>query len=166
MKKLVLCLCLLPSLGFPGDDREIVPGARIGAINLGFTRDQVQSLLGKPKSVTGDGEAFESLSVKYDRQGRVAEISTWDETFSTSKGISVTTPQSEFATTYFVRFKLCKDVPGAPEGKGGAILDSIDNGIAMESSMTQGERASMTTALTVHQRKYALTNRGKVRVCD
>ena len=166
MNKALLCFLLLPGVGFTSDNHEIVPGARIGEIHLGFPREQARGILGQPKSTTSDGDAFENLSVKYDGRDTVIQISTSDKAFATSSGISAASQETEFARTYFVRFKLCADEKGVPERKTLAILDAIDRGIALEITAPKDAPASATNTIVVHRPGIALTTNDKLHVCE
>ena len=166
MKKILLYALLLPSVCFSEENHEIAPGTSIGDIHLGFAKEKTRSILGQPKSFTNDGDAFENLSVKYDGHDTVIEISTSNKAFVTNSGISAASQESEFARTYFVRFKLCTDGSGVPGGKISAILDAIDRGIALESTVPKGELASATNTIVVHRPGIALTTHDKLRVCQ
>lgn len=107
-----LCLALLFAASASAQDYDVVPGQRIGFIEIGMSRQTVQGKLGKPSgtySLPGRGNRGDywfsadnsnTLRVFYNAAGRVYQISVTSPRFTTPEGLSSRSSLAEIRRSY------------------------------------------------------------------
>jgi hypothetical protein len=107
-----LTLALLFALSASAQEYDVVPGQRIGWIEIGMSRQTVQGKLGKPSgtySLPGRGNRGDywfssdnsnTLRVFYNGAGRVSQISVTSPRFTTPEGLSSRSGLSDIRRAY------------------------------------------------------------------
>ncbi|HKC65681.1 MAG TPA: hypothetical protein VKB86_18715 [Pyrinomonadaceae bacterium] len=107
-----LCLALLFVVSASAQEYDIVPGQRIGSIELGMSRQTVHTKLGNPSgtySLPGRGNRGDywfssdnsnTLRVFYNAAGRVYQISVTSPRFTTSEGLNSRSSLTEIRRSY------------------------------------------------------------------
>jgi hypothetical protein len=106
------CLVFLCAAVASAQEYDVVPGQRIGWIEIGMSRQTVQGKLGKPSgtySLTGKGargdywlssDNSNTLRVFYNGAGRVSQISVTSPNFKTPEGLSTRSGLAEIRRAY------------------------------------------------------------------
>ncbi|MDQ3820116.1 MAG: hypothetical protein M3362_20895 [Acidobacteriota bacterium] len=106
------CLALLFAVSASAQEYEIVPGQRIGSIELGMTRKAVHAKLGNPSgtySLRGRGyrgdywfssDNSNTLRVFYNGAGRVFQISVTSARFTTPEGLNTRSSLADIRRSY------------------------------------------------------------------
>lgn len=114
INKIVVAICfvLLFVASASAQEYDVVPGQRIGSIELGMSRQTVHEKLGKPSgtySLQGHGNRGDywsssdnsnTLRVFYDAAGRVYQISVTSPRFTTSEGLNSRSSLAEIRRSY------------------------------------------------------------------
>src|SRR5918911_5036224 len=106
------CLALLSVVSVSAQEYDVVPGQRIGFIELGMSRQTVHGKLGKPSgtySLPGRGNRGDywfssdnsnTLRVFYNSAGRVYQISVTSPRFTTPEGLNSRSSLAEIRRSY------------------------------------------------------------------
>jgi hypothetical protein len=147
------CLTLLFVAGVAAQDYDIVPGSRIGKIEIGMSRQAVHSTLGQPGGVYRmrargyRGEYWTSssdntLRVIYDVAGRVYQVSVTSTRFTTSEGLTTQSSLSDIKSHYknlkALHFTARADID---------YYDAIRQGIAFEFTQRYDAHSSQAMRL-------------------
>jgi hypothetical protein len=108
---IAVCLMLLFVASVAAQDYDIVPGSRIGKIEIGMSRQAVHSTLGNPtgayrmRARGHKGEYWSSssdntLRVIYDVAGRVYQVSVTSPRFTTSEGLTTQSSMGDIKSHY------------------------------------------------------------------
>jgi hypothetical protein len=151
---IALCLMLIFVAGVAAQDYDIVPGSRIGKIEIGMSRQAVHSTLGNP---TGDyrmrargyrGEYWISssdntLRVIYDGAGKVFQVSVTSPRFTTPEGLTTQGSMDDIKQHYrnlkVLRFTARGEID---------YYDAVRQGVAFE--FTQRYEASAPQGMRLY----------------
>lgn len=157
---LASCLLLLATVCVAAQDFKIVPGRRIGKIELGASRQMVHKTLGQPSStyrapggLTGEvwmASTGNDVRLVY-RGGRVIQIKVTSSSFSTPEGLTTNSSLAEVQKSYRSLVKTRHFV----HGSGGGLIDYHDDvrrGIAFEFTAPDSETPNFKPyAIVVHR---------------
>lgn len=108
----IACLALLFAVSTAAQDNDIVPGERIGKIEIGMSRQAVRSTLGNPAGTYSlrargfKGEYWISsdnsntLRVIYDGAGSVYQVSVTSTRFTTPEGLTTQSSLADVRSHY------------------------------------------------------------------
>jgi hypothetical protein len=156
-------------------DYDIMPGRRIGKVEVGMSRQAVHSLLGQPtgvyrmraKGYKGEywiSSSDNTLRVIYDVAGNVYQVSVTSRRFTTPEGITTESSLAEIKSHYrnlkVLRFTARADVD---------YYDAVRQGIAFEFTQrfdAHAPQAMKPYAILIHRQGGSVIPEPDERVRD
>ena len=106
---LTALLAFSAAAGAQTDDRQIIPGERVGPVQLGMSADEVIGQWGRPEEIEPDknGGTFYRYAargilvvISDDAKPEVSLIVVTDKSYATDKGVRVGSPSSEVVSAH------------------------------------------------------------------
>lgn len=148
------CLMVLLTAGAAAQDNDIVPGQRIGKIEIGMSRQAVHKTFGQPggayrlraRGYRGEywfsSDNSNTLRVFYDPSGRVSQVSVTSPRFTTPEGLTTRSSLSEIKQHYrnlkVLRFAARANID---------YYDAVGEGIAFELTQRYDSHSSQAMRL-------------------
>jgi pimeloyl-ACP methyl ester carboxylesterase len=127
----------------------LTPGAGIGRLSLGLSREKVKELAGKPVSFTDNGDQFKGFIVRY-RDDQVSELLVTSPSYHTLQGVSTKSTKQDFLASYPNAKCICYEAKSGGQAAQGLMCDALGQGIAYDWNSYEGKNRLETVTIIIH----------------